>query len=133
MSRVVPAFVICAAALLMAGCAADAPPEPVARRVAPARTKIVTIKQSCTTTIKPENVCAQPKRCYEIETCAEAYYRYTVCGDLSLDGGKGYPRNGIPCQDKCRTRADPLVMADEIIKQPFSPQTRSETKCVPAG
>jgi hypothetical protein len=110
MSRVVPAFAFSVGALLLSGCASDAPPEPVAKRVAPARTQIVAAKQTCTTTIKPEDVCARRKRCYEIETCAEAYYRYTVCKHLSLDGGSGYPRNGVPCQDKCRTKADPLIL-----------------------
>jgi hypothetical protein len=101
------------------------------RRVVSAQTNIVTVKQRCTTTIKTEDICAKPKPCYLIETCAEAYYRYTVCKDLSLDGGSGYPRNGIPCQKLCSEKAQALEMANKIIERPFSPQARSETACSP--
>jgi hypothetical protein len=131
MSRVVLAPVVGVAALLMFGCATDAPREPMARRVVSAQTKIVTVKQRCTTTIKTEDICAKPQPCYLIETCAEAYYRYTVCKDLSLDGGSGYPRNGIPCQKLCSEKAQALEMANKIIERPFSPQARSEIACSP--
>jgi hypothetical protein len=118
--RVLPSLVSGVSVLFLYGCATDAPPEPVAKRAAPARPIVVTVKERCTTTIKPENICAQPKPYYKIETCAEAYYRYTVCKDLSLDGGKGYPRNGYPCQDKCSK--DALTMVDKIIERPFTPR-----------
>ena len=134
MSRVVPAFAICAAALLIAGCAIDAPPEPVAKRVAPARTKIVTVQQSCTTTLVPENVCATKKYGTKDEmTCAEAHYRLTTCRHSWLDGGVAVPRdgqqNGIPCEDG----KDAKAMAREISNQPFAPRTRSVTTCSPPG
>jgi hypothetical protein len=125
--------------LFMYGCATDAPPEPVAKRAAPARSNIVTVKERCTTTVKPENICAQPKSCYKIETCAEAYYRYTTCNDRSLDDeplGPNVPHkqdqpNGIPCEKKCGTNA--LTMANKIMERPFSPSMRSETVCSSAN
>jgi hypothetical protein len=41
---------MCVASLIVFGWATGAPPEPDAKRVAPARTKIVTVKQTCKTT-----------------------------------------------------------------------------------
>jgi hypothetical protein len=137
MSGVVPAFAICVAVLLMCGCAADPPPEPVAKRGPPARTRIVTVKQSCTTTLVPEDVCATKKYCTKDHTmtCAEAYYRLMTCKHSWLDGGAAVPRegqpNGIPCEDRCGK--DAKEMAREISKQPFLPRTRSVTTCSPAG
>lgn len=126
---------ICLPVLLMAGCATSTPPAPVAKRAAPAQTKIVTVKQTCVTTTKPANSCAQPKPCSMIETCAEAYYRFTVCKDRSLDDGplgeraanKTDQSNGIPCERKCGR--DAVTMADRIRAQPFSPPMHAETTC----
>jgi hypothetical protein len=119
-------FAMSVAILFLSGCATNAPPAPGVKRQAPAQTKIVT--QTCTTTTKPENICAQPKPCSMIASCAEAYYRYTMCGDLSLDAG----RNGVPCQDKCSREANALEMAGRITRQPFVVPTKQETACNPA-
>jgi hypothetical protein len=128
MSRVIRSILL-GIALLVAGCASDIPPEQHANRRAQTRIKIV--KQTCTTTIKQEDVCAEKKHCYQIKTCAEAYYRYTVCGDRTLDGGTGYQPNGIPCQSVCSREADALEMANRIIKDPFVIPSREETFCTP--
>ena len=139
MSRVGRASVMCVASLILFGCATGTPPEPEAKRVAPARTKIVKVGQTCTTTLEPENICAHPRHCYEVKSCAEAYYRFTVCKDLSLDDsplGKDVPHkpgqpNGIPCEKQCGR--DALTMADRIREQPFSPRQLSVTVCRPAS
>jgi hypothetical protein len=128
--RVVAAL---AAVVVMAGCAfsereAAAPVQPKPVRVVKTRT--------CTTTVQAEPAfCATRKNCPEIPTCAEAYYRYTTCGHLWLDGGvaprEGKEPDGIPCEvGKCGGNA--LAMASAIRAQPFTPPTRSATVCSPA-
>ena len=122
--RVVPALAI--GVLLVPGCAPEAPSERM-------RTKIV--KRYCTTTVGPDVAFCETKRnCPEIATCAEAYYRYTTCKHLWLDGGAAVPRdgqpNGIPCENRCKR--DALAMAKEIRDGPFSPPTLASTVCDPA-
>jgi len=121
MSRVVPAFAIGVAALLTFGCAADAPPEPEARRVAPAQARIVIKTRTCETKVELENICHVAKNCPEIGNCAEAYYRLLTCGHKWLDGA---PRNGVPCGRLCGKTPE---ARDRQIAQdggPFSPKSR---------
>jgi hypothetical protein len=95
MSRVVRAILF-GMAMLVSGCATEAQLQQPKQR---ARTTMKIIRETCTTTMTP--VCPEKKDCGQIKTCAEAYYRYAYCGDTSLDGGDGYPRDGIPCQTLC--------------------------------
>jgi hypothetical protein len=137
--------------LLMSGCAFDPPTE----RVSVVRPKTITKSEfktrACTITTAPmskEEFCAptNKKTCQQIETCGEAYYRYTTCGDLSLDavplGSKvpppeGQP-NGVPCEQRLASgRAgcgkDGLAMAAKIrAEPPFSPPPKVTKVCDPA-
>jgi hypothetical protein len=131
-------------ALLTSGCAIHPQPSP------PARTKIVTLKETgrtCRVTTRPattDEFCSTPKNCPQISSCAEAYYRLTVCKHEWLDGGtargtyekpngNGQP-NGIPCEDKCGSDARAMVMriwAQEKENHFTLPVVTSE-KCNPA-
>jgi hypothetical protein len=111
--------------VLVVGCASERP--------APAPIKIV--KKQCTTTVKPDEAfCSTRKNCPQIETCGEAYYRYTTCRHLWLDGGvaprEGKEPDGIPCEVRCSGNA--LEMAKAIRDKPFSPPTTASTVCNPA-
>jgi hypothetical protein len=128
MSRVIRTIVL-GVFVIVPGCTTYAPPEPQARRTA-----IKIVRQTCTITTKPPyNACAK-KTCVEIKTCAEVYYRYTVCGDTELDGGRMFdskPRwepNGVPCKDKCENA---LNMAREIREHPYTVPTTQEKVCTP--
>ena len=78
-----------------------------------------TIKASATTppaTESSEFSCTPSKTCSRMETCEEALYHLTVCGNKRLDGDG----DGIPCQSLCGGRADlfpeeatPLPAVDE--------------------
>src|SRR5262245_25260915 len=97
--------VLVCVALLVSGCALGPQASNVGRTAAPAKPR------TCTVTVAPDSkqFCAEPKKtCQQIDTCGEAYYRYTICGDLSLDGrplgpdvppSTGQP-NGVPCEDR---------------------------------
>ena len=127
MFRVFSPLALCAV-LLSAGCAFDPPAT---------RTKIVTVekRRTCTVTTRPEDVCATKKYCTKDQmTCAEAYYRLTVCGHSWLDGGTAIPRegqpNGIPCEDQaCGKSAK--AMTEAISKHPFMPKMYANTVCDP--
>jgi hypothetical protein len=111
--------VVVCVATVASGCALDPQPSP------PARTKIVTVKEPgriCRVTTRPttkEEFCASSKNCPQISSCAEAYYRLTVCKHEWLDGGaargtydkpnsNGQP-NGVPCEDQCGGDARAMV------------------------
>src|SRR5262245_37440858 len=116
---------LAAAVLFAAGCSHSD-----RETTAPVRTKIVKAEKTrtCTTTVRPDPAfCAKEKLCPAIQTCAEAYFRYTVCREIERDGGVAGDRNGIPCQNLCGKTA--LTMAAAIRAQPFSPPTQSETVC----
>jgi hypothetical protein len=108
--------VIVCVAVLASGCA----PEPT--------TRTVTKTRHCTTTVaamSKDEFCAVEPTCPKITTCGEAYYRYTTCKQVTRDG---FPRNGIPCQDKCGP--DAMAMAAKIRSEPpFSPPIRKTTVC----
>jgi hypothetical protein len=138
MLRVVVA--VSAAVLFVAGCASDREAAP------PVQTKIVKVEKmrTCTTTFKPDpSFCERRVNCPEIKTCAEAYYRYTTCRHLWLDGGvaprEGGEPDGIPCErgepggPKYKCGPNALAMANAIRAQPFTPPTRSEAFCGPAA
>jgi hypothetical protein len=121
--------VICVA-LFLSGCAVD-PPAPIIR------TKIVTEFKTrmCTLTTRPmtkQEFCGMgEKACPEINTCGEAYYRYTTCREIIRDGGVAGERNGVPCQNVCGKT--PLEMAAKIRSEPpFSPPPKSTNSCDPA-
>jgi hypothetical protein len=123
------ALVLSAAVLFVAGCAHSD-----RETAAPVRNKTAKVEKAraCTTTLRPDPAfCATEGRCRHIKTCAEAYYRYTVCREIERDGGVAGDRNGIPCQNLCGKTA--LTMANAIRAQPFTPPTRSETVCSPSG
>ena len=117
-------LIVCVA-LLTAGCAT----EPT--------TRVVTKTRHCTTTVAPmskNEFCSAKKNCPVIETCGEAYFRYTSCGHLWLDGGAAVPRdgqpNGIPCEKMCGK--DALASAGRIRSElPFS--LRRPSKPAPAA
>jgi hypothetical protein len=130
--------------ITVAGCALD--PAPAGRA---GITKVVTRERACTITRRPmtaEEFCEQANRerprCAQITTCAEAYYRLTVCKHQVLDGGpvqgtyekpdsRGEP-DGIPCEkERCGPNARSMVLkirAEESRgEQPFSlPMTTSK-------
>jgi hypothetical protein len=141
--------VIACAAFLLSGCARDPPTAPAVKIA----TKIVRqpfteIKtRTCRITmIVDTDVCRTKKTCGEIETCAEAYYRYTTCGDFSLDArplGSNVPPpegqpNGIPCEQQLRggrpgCGKTALNMAAKIRSEPpFSPFKATDPVCDPA-
>ena len=71
-------------AIIVAGCAVDPSTQIVITKTV---TKVVTVKEpgrTCRIETRPmtsADFCATKKYCPEITTCAEAYYRLTVCGD----------------------------------------------------
>jgi hypothetical protein len=138
MLRVFPTLAV-ALSIVASGCAFSD-----REAVAPVR-KIVKVEKTrtCTTTIRPDPAFCDTKRnCPQIDTCAEAYYRYTTCGHRWLDGGVA-PRegtspdgkpwqepDGIPCEVK-KCGKDALTMARIIEARPFSPPMKPETVCSP--
>jgi hypothetical protein len=129
-------------ALLLLGCAADPPrviikrvvvEKPVPAAVSSAQTGTKIVREKCTTTIEPDpdKVCRHPKHCYQIDTCAEAYYRYTVCRDTSLDRND----DGVPCSRElrggsgCSRDSKAFEMANRIRAQPFVVPTKEEKSC----
>jgi hypothetical protein len=141
--------VVACVALLLSGCAID--PLPAVRTI----TKVVTVKEpgrTCRIETRPmtsAEFCTTEKKCGQIGTCAEAYYRLTVCGHRWLDGGaavrkdgepnrKGEP-DGIPCEQELCGRGGARGMVAKIRaeqaagKQPFSlPMAPAKEKCDPA-
>ncbi len=126
-------------ASMLVGCASEPPLTTTGSQPAlVTRTKTVVIEKrivvektrTCTTTLKAADACAVRKTCDQIATCAEAYYLLTACkGNNLLDGGSGYPSNGIPCEAKCGSTA--ISMTEKIRASPFAPPTSSETVCTP--
>ena len=97
-------------------------------------TRIVERTRTCTVTQEPEDVCSIDKKCGQIKTCAEAFYRMAVCRHYELDGNplpdappKAGQPNGIPSATQCsKTVTD---MRAPIKAQPFTPPTRTVTTC----
>jgi hypothetical protein len=101
--------ILSVSAIVAAGCALD-PPAPIV--MTKTVTKVVPVNEpasTCRIETRPmtsAEFCAKKKNCPEIETCAEVYYRLTVCGHRWLDGGtavRGEPNrrgepDGIPCE-----------------------------------
>jgi hypothetical protein len=120
MLRVAALCAIAGAVLLLAGCAYEVPsaPSASARTQAPRSAAPVVIKtRTCETTFVQDNMCAEPKTCPNIATCAEANYFLRVCGH-PLDMN----RNRVPCEVKCgKSRED---MEAQIKKEggPFVPR-----------
>ena len=138
MSRVGSALLVCVG-LIYSGCATDAPPKRRPKEH-PTPIKVVTIekpifkKQTCTAEIDRAKICGMNKYCTKDPmTCAEAYYRLTICGHWWLDGGIAGKRNGIPCQSTSLTSPpcgkDAKGMTAAIIQVPFFPPTK--IKCIP--
>jgi hypothetical protein len=142
--------VIACVALLIAGCAVD-PPAPVVQTKT--ITKIVTVRepQVCEVTERPQTAsefCATVKRCGQIATCAEAYYRLTVCNHRLLDGGTARKKDeqptkhgepdGVPCEAELCGRGGATMMAARIRqefaagKQPFVLPMTKTRECRPA-
>lgn len=144
MFRVVALF-----ALLVSACAVEPPQAPIVRTKT--ITKVVTVKepgQICEVTERPQTrdeFCATVKTCGQIETCAEAYYRLTVCNHYRLDGGaarkkddqptkRGEP-DGIPCEvelcgrDGARTMASRIRQEQVDGKQPFVLPLTKKREC----
>jgi len=67
----------------------------------------------------------QKRYCTQISTCAEAHYRYSVCGDRSLDRDD----DGIPCEDMCGKSHS--VMRARIAAQPLHHSQLSEASVLP--
>jgi hypothetical protein len=89
MVRVLPILVV--SATVVAGCALD-PASPVV--ITKTVTKFVPVKErgrTCRIETRPmtsaEFCATKLLQCSEIKTCAEAYYRLTVCKQVLLDGG----------------------------------------------
>lgn len=66
--------------------------------------------------------CAE-KRCAEMSTCAEAHYKFTVCGQSKRDGDN----DGIPCENVCgdtmetyraRLKAEGIELAPPATAEP---------------
>ena len=80
-------IVVCVA-LLTSGCAFDPPPAPTVPTRIIQRPSLSSGRRACNITTVPtskDEFCANKRTCGQIDTCGEAYYRYTTCGDLSLD------------------------------------------------
>ena len=141
--------VVVCVALITSGCAFDPPPAPTVRTKTITKTITEFRPRTCNITTVPtskDEFCANKRTCGQIDTCGEAYYRYTTCGDLSLDArplGANVPPpvgqpNGIPCEERlaagrsgCGKTA--LAMAAKIRSEPpFSPPPKRTEVCDPA-
>jgi hypothetical protein len=116
-----------ALALIVAGCAIGAQHERGVERSSARAT--IEKRRICTITksIDAAAFCKTPKRCPEIDTCAEAYFRYTTCKEWPRDGGVAGKPNGIPCEKRCGRTA--LAMARKIRERPFLPPMRTTEIC----
>jgi hypothetical protein len=65
-------------------------------------------------------VCGTKRYCTEMQTCAEAYHHFAVCGLARLDGD----RDGVPCEAVCGTSI--AQMRARIAAQPFAAPAEGE-------